>query len=92
MSLSETTPNAGAQPSHRSQTHPQRQAGRIYTSISYVGSGLEGLHPVVVRCVKSFFVSSLLTSESDRLIAPISFYETCDRESLPFRINIGKAL
>jgi hypothetical protein len=70
MNLSETTPNADVQPSHRSQTHPQIQAGRTCTATFYVDSDLEGRHPVVVRCVGSLLASSLLTSESDRLIFP----------------------
>jgi hypothetical protein len=79
-------------PMYRSQTHQQRQVSRTCTAISYIDSDLKGRHPVVVRCDRSLFSSSLLIVESDRSIFPISFYETYDRRSLPSRIDIGKAV
>ena len=60
--------------------------------ISYVDSGLEGRHPVVVRCDGSWFLSSVSIVESDRPIVPISFYRTDDKRSLPSRIDIGMAV
>ena len=92
MNLSETTPNADVQPSHRSQTRPQRQAGRTCTATFYVDSDVEGRHPVIVQFDRSWSVSSLLIAESDRPIVLKSFYETDDRGSLPSRIDKGRAV
>jgi len=78
--------------SEESRTHRQRQVDKIYTLISYVDSGLEGRHPVVVRCDGSWFLSSVSIVESDRPIVPISFYRTDDKRSLPSRIDIGMAV
>jgi hypothetical protein len=79
-------------PFHRIQTHPQRQVSRTCIATSYIDSDLEGWHPVVARYDGSLFSSSLLITESDRLICPISFYETYDRGSLLSRIDTGKAI
>ena len=59
---------------------------------THLDGDLEGRHPVVVRCAGSLFSSNLLIAESDRSIVPISFFETYHRGSLPFRIDIGKAV
>lgn len=61
----ETNPNADIQPYHRSQTHQQRQVGKVCTVIAYVDSDIEGRHPAVVRCDGSLFSSSVLIAESD---------------------------
>jgi hypothetical protein len=85
-------PSAYTQPFRRSRTHRQRQVGKTCTSTSYVDNDLEGRRHAVVRCDGSWFVSSLLIAESDRSIAPKSFYDIDDRGGLPSRIDIGRAV